>query len=450
MLITYLRNCNCPQQQWGMRALMYVPPDAVRAFYTSKGTTAAAATGEQVTWEAVTNFCTQHQVAHLQTDGDVRHMLAFQCRQRNPNTRVTVPLGDHLAAYEAAAAKCTHPMDPATAVFMCRTTLHPALQSAVRINPQTNHEFQNYQELREYLVQFKPEAERLIRDWERLHQVGNNTKPFGGRPFSGNSRPFNGSGNGSGKPLGVRGGVRKPRLSDSWTKEQRDIAAKGICVYFQKPFIRPHNCLKQVSEQPDSTHPCSSTADTLSNTAEPADTNMERTNMTAMNEPTFDEMIEAFVAVDEIRLREQQLQAHFVLSCVNRAQTQSVAAMQTRNQHKRVADSDPVSGSEPQGLPVNPPVNRNKQQEDMRLVPAEFQKLKAKLNIEFTLDATAGADGSKAVCTHYCSSLQSFTATDLANQIVWLNPPFGQLTAYLDHFMEQKQAHPELSGAVLA
>jgi len=119
-------------------------------------------------------------------------MLCFQLRQRNSNTRATVPLGDHLAAYEAAAAKCTKPMDPATTVFMCRITLHPALQSATRINPQTNHEFSTYQELREYLVQFKPEAERLIRDWEKLHS-GSTPRQFNG----GSSRPFNGGGQGS-------------------------------------------------------------------------------------------------------------------------------------------------------------------------------------------------------------------------------------------------------------
>jgi len=171
VLITYLRNCNCPQQQWGMRALMYIPPDAVRAFYTSLNTTAAAATTE--------------------------------------------------------------------------ITLHPALQSATRINPQTNHEFSTYQELREYLVQFKPEAERLIRDWEKLHS-GSTPRQFNG----GSSRPFNGGGNGNSKPLGVRGGVRKSgRLSDTWTKEQRDIAAKGLCVYCQKPFVPKHDCLRQARLQ---------------------------------------------------------------------------------------------------------------------------------------------------------------------------------------------------------
>ena len=162
-------------------------------------------------------------------------------------------------------------------------------------------------------------------------------------------------------------------------------------------------------------------------------------------EPTLNELIEAYVAFDELRLFEREQQARFVQACFNRA---SLASMQTRSKRQRTATG--AATVEIQAEAKDPDHYKDSElaQEDRRILPSEFGKLQDSLGVTFTLDACANPDGSNALCTNYCSRENSFLEKDLANEVVWLNPPFANMKDYFDHFQEQKRLHPELQGCI--
>jgi hypothetical protein len=169
-------------------------------------------------------------------------------------------------------------------------------------------------------------------------------------------------------------------------------------------------------------------------------------------EPTLDELIEAYVAFDELCLFEQNMHKHFVQACFGKAHSASLASIQTRS--KRKSATSPTVESPDKGLGLNPPhlpshKDSTEAQEDRRILPAEFRKIQETLGITFTLDACANPDGSNAHCTHYCSKEDSFLDRDLANETVWLNLPFAHMRLYFDHFLQQKRLHPELQGCIL-
>ena len=128
-----------------------------------------------------------------------------------------------------------------------------------------------------------------------------------------------------------------------------------------------------------------------------------------------------------------------------------LASMRKRRKVNTAPTSHTQQTDSAEGLGLNPDTITSSalDMDDRRIIPSEFQKLQDLLGINFTLDACATADGSNALCSNYCSADDSFLTRDLSNEIVWLNPPFAQLSTYLDHFLEQKQAHPDLSGAIL-
>jgi Reverse transcriptase (RNA-dependent DNA polymerase)/Retroviral aspartyl protease len=171
-------------------------------------------------------------------------------------------------------------------------------------------------------------------------------------------------------------------------------------------------------------------------------------------EPTLDELIEAYIAFDVLWQHEQNMHVKFVTDCIATANAKSLASMRTRSKrHKaNTSTTQQTDIDNAAGLSLNPDTDSNSAlaTEDRRIIPSEFQKLQTLLGVTFTLDACANVDGSNALCPHYCSPDTPFLRTDLANETVWLNPPFTHsLSSYLDHFYEQKQAHPELSGAIL-
>ena len=164
-------------------------------------------------------------------------------------------------------------------------------------------------------------------------------------------------------------------------------------------------------------------------------------------EPTLDELIEAYIAFDEYWQYEQNMRVKFVTNSIARANTNMLASMRKRRKVNTAPTSHTQQTDSAEGLGTI--TSSALDMDDRRIIPSEFQKLQDLLGINFTLDACATADGSNALCSNYCSADDSFLTRDLANEIVWLNPPFAQLSTYLDHFLEQKQAHPELSGAIL-
>ena len=79
-----------------------------------------------------------------------------------------------------------------------------------------------------------------------------------------------------------------------------------------------------------------------------------------------------------------------------------------------------------------------------------FEQIQRQVGRTFTLDACTNDTGDNALCAHYCSPSNSFLSRDLAGECVWMNPPFRNIHAFLDHYVAQKRKHPHtLSGCLL-
>jgi len=463
-LSLYLINLAVNQRLWGLRALTFLPDAAKQAFFRLHNLLPQEASPETCSWDRVTAFCTEHQVAHLQTNSDLRAQLTYRLRQYNPQTGVTTSLGDHLAALEAVRAKCTIPLDEGTAVFVLHNSLHPAIKSMVQINPATAKEFDTYDSLRLHLVKLGGVAEKAIADYERDRRHGRPKQQGKQQP-----QPFVA---GAAKALATTGGVTKPRSRHernlaNWSEEQRELAVQGLCVHCKSKWTPNHRCLSRkvcatlldtTASAPDSSDACAPSHTTAQEACTPAsepvlmadnhtDTPAVTHTTPAEPEPTLDELIEAYVAFDTLWQHEKDMQAKFVTDAIDRAERQRLTTMRTRTS-KRIHFATASTPATAPGSDLNPN-HSYPTEEDRRIIPSEFQELQTLLDIQFTLDACANADGSNALCPRYCSAEDSFLATDLANEVVWLNPPFGQLQAYLEHFLSQKEQHPELSGAVL-
>ena len=60
---------------------------------------------------------------------------------------------------------------------------------------------------------------------------------------------------------------------------------------------------------------------------------------------------------------------------------------------------------------------------------------------EFTLDAVASDGGGNSHCTNFCSPSDSFMSKTHTGHI-WINAPFNQLTAFVQHYLHCKQLSP--------
>ena len=147
-LVFFFLNCVKDRSEWGLRALTYLPVSAQQAFVSWIQVPVTSLTSSTVTWEKICEFCEQHQVAHLDTNGVIRETLFRKLRQYDPTTRVTTPLADYLAKIEALFVKCTAKLDAAS------NGLPPALKPLCQIDPATNKEFLTYEALRNHLVTF--------------------------------------------------------------------------------------------------------------------------------------------------------------------------------------------------------------------------------------------------------------------------------------------------------
>jgi hypothetical protein len=85
----------------------------------------------------------------------------------------------------------------------------------------------------------------------------------------------------------------------------------------------------------------------------------------------------------------------------------------------------------------------------LRLSSEQFDYLVRKSRVIPTLDATPNP--ANAVVKECCSSETPFYKKDLSNQCIFLAPPAHSKTieAYLNHYLEQKSLHPELSAIII-
>ena len=86
--------------------------------------------------------------------------------------------------------------------------------------------------------------------------------------------------------------------------------------------------------------------------------------------------------------------------------------------------------------------------ENRKLLPTVFQEIQALCGREFTLDAAASDGGVNAHCTNFCSPSDSFMSKMHTGHI-WINAPFTQLTAFVQHYLHCKQLSPDNTSACI-
>jgi hypothetical protein len=67
----------------------------------------------------------------------------------------------------------------------------------------------------------------------------------------------------------------------------------------------------------------------------------------------------------------------------------------------------------------------------------------------FDLDACCTADGSNALCNHYLSEKDSFLTAKLIGHHIWINAPFRNLFAFIQHYRLQKAKQPHTTSACI-
>ena len=77
-----------------------------------------------------------------------------------------------------------------------------------------------------------------------------------------------------------------------------------------------------------------------------------------------------------------------------------------------------------------------------------LREIQALSGHKFTLDGAASAAGDNSLCTEYCSPSHPFLAKQHSGHI-WLNAPYGKLTAFVKHYIDCKAKQPELSACIL-
>lgn len=88
--------------------------------------------------------------------------------------------------------------------------------------------------------------------------------------------------------------------------------------------------------------------------------------------------------------------------------------------------------------------------EDYMFLPSEFTAIEAELHSPFTLHAACDDDGkNKHTDTTYCSPSNSFLQSNCAHHQVFMNPPFSQLKAFIEHYQTCKKQSPHDTSACI-
>ena len=81
-------------------------------------------------------------------------------------------------------------------------------------------------------------------------------------------------------------------------------------------------------------------------------------------------------------------------------------------------------------------------------MPTVFAEIQALSDRSFTLDAAASDSGDNTHCANFCSPSNSFLSQQHTGHI-WINAPFTQLTAFLQHYLHCKQLAPDTTSACI-
>jgi hypothetical protein len=242
----HMVNFEVPTELWGLRLLTYIPEDAKLAFL--RGANITALTPQSCTYEAVAAFCQEHQIAHIQTDMEIRRQLFFKFHQHNFYTKVTTPIGNHLSDLQALFNKCSCPLDASTQIFAAHNSLHPAIQSLMRYDPTTGKPFTSYERYRVVLVGLGDAIPAAIAEWER-----GNPRPGSKRSSGAPSRSDDiAGGSGASEPAamdtGDAAGTDK-RFKSGWTDAMKERARNGFCAYCNTKWFPSHRCRGKYGKQ---------------------------------------------------------------------------------------------------------------------------------------------------------------------------------------------------------
>lgn len=83
-----------------------------------------------------------------------------------------------------------------------------------------------------------------------------------------------------------------------------------------------------------------------------------------------------------------------------------------------------------------------------KLLLTDLQEIQALSGREFTLDAAALDSGENALCSNFCSPSTSFMSATHTGHI-WINAPFTQLTAFVQHYLHCKSLSPDSTSACI-
>ena len=79
----------------------------------------------------------------------------------------------------------------------------------------------------------------------------------------------------------------------------------------------------------------------------------------------------------------------------------------------------------------------------------EFRSIEVLLDRKFTLDGCSCDGGANALVDSYCCPTDSFFNKDLCGEFTWINPPFNNLKAFLDHYLACKARSPSNTSACI-
>ena len=218
---------------------------------------------------------------------------------------------------------------------------------------------------------------------------------------------------------------------------------EGIVVSKQQPTDQTTQLVAALSDQP----PVYTAATTV---AQSVDTRIN----------SDDELLESAIGVNRAVVAEalfykqrlariKQIWLRGNKRAVKRTMSDDAGASSSQSaQHS--AGSQAAEHSARESAPSDPPTTRESiESDDRAIIASEFAVLQKLCNQSFTLDACCNPSGDNALCQNFCSTDNSFFDHEVTGHHVWLNPPFSDIYAFIDHYAVQKQTSPHNTSACI-
>ena len=86
---------------------------------------------------------------------------------------------------------------------------------------------------------------------------------------------------------------------------------------------------------------------------------------------------------------------------------------------------------------------------DRMLDPMVFKNIQSKIGKAFTIDACCNNAGTNRLVNRYCTPRDSFLDKDVGGEVVWLNPPFNDMSRFIAHYKRCKAKRPYDTAACI-